>query len=97
MAIRKGNFKLVRYDTNVETQTGKFNQPISPARLYDLAADIGETNDLATAMPEKVKELQAAWDTWNAGNIRPGWPSAHEKLDGFDAPPAAHSRPTSAD
>jgi arylsulfatase A-like enzyme len=83
MAIRKGNFKLVRYDTNVETQTGKFNQPISPARLYDLAADIGETNDLAPLMPEKVKELQAAWDAWNKGNVKPAWPSAHEKDDGF--------------
>lgn len=84
MAIRKGNVKLVRYDTNVETQTGRFNQPISPARLYDLASDVGETNDLAAAMPEKVKELQAAWDTWNVGNIRPQWPSAHEKDDGYE-------------
>ncbi len=86
MAIRKGDFKLARYDTNADTQTGKFNQPISPARLYNLAADIGETNDLAAAMPEKIRELQAAWDIWNADNIRPQWPSAHEKDDGYIAP-----------
>jgi arylsulfatase A-like enzyme len=83
MAVRAGNFKLVRYDTNVETQTGKFNQPISSARLYDLAADIGEANDLAPSMPAKVKELQAKWDSWNTKNVKPAWPSAHEKDDGF--------------
>jgi len=92
MAIRKGNFKLVRYDTNVETQTGKFNQPISPARLYDLTADIGETNDLAATMPEKLRELQADWDAWNAGNIPPQWPSAHEKNDGYVAPSPTNSK-----
>ena len=97
MAVRMGNFKLVRYDINVETRTGECNQPISPARLYDLAADIGETNDLAPLMPAKVKELQAKWDAWNAGNIRPGWPGAHEKLDGFDLAPSSPPKPIKAE
>ncbi len=46
--VRSGNYKLIkRYD-------GK------PFELFDLAADLGETTDLAGKMPEKVKELDAA-------------------------------------
>ncbi len=77
MAIRAGEFKLVRYDRNADTLTGVRNQPVSAAKLYHLAADIGETNDLAAAMPEKVKELQSKWDAWNATNVKPRWGSAH--------------------
>ena len=87
MAIRAGDYKLVRYDTNADTRTGKFNQPISPARLFNVTSDIEETGDLAKAMPDKAKELQAKWDAWNALNIRPRWPSAHEKDDGFEPAP----------
>jgi arylsulfatase A-like enzyme len=68
MAARQGRWKLVRYD-----QVADGGQGISPARLYDLEADLGETRDLAAAEPEKVKELQAAWDAWNVGNIAPRW------------------------
>lgn len=51
-AIRQGDWKLCR-----EKEKGG---------LYNLADDIGEANDLSAAQPEKVKELQAAWDAWNA-------------------------------
>jgi arylsulfatase A-like enzyme len=68
MAIRRGDWKLVRYDQNAEGMQGT-----SPARLYNLAADIGESADLATEHPDKVKSLQADWDAWNAGNIAPLW------------------------
>jgi arylsulfatase A-like enzyme len=77
MAIRAGDYKLVRYDSNADTLTGARNQPVSTAKLYNLAADVGESKDLASAMPEKVKELQAKWDAWNAGNIQPRWGAAH--------------------
>jgi arylsulfatase A-like enzyme len=77
MAIRDGDFKLVRYDSNADTLTGQRNQPVTAAKLYNLATDIGEMKDLATAMPEKVKELQSKWDMWNAANIKPRWGSAH--------------------
>jgi arylsulfatase A-like enzyme len=73
MAIRDGDYKLVRYDTNADTQSGKANQPTSPPRLYKLSDDIGEANDLAAAMPEKVKELDAKYDVWNKDNIPPRW------------------------
>jgi arylsulfatase A-like enzyme len=84
MAIRKGDFKLVRYDSNAETGTGKFNQPIVGPKLYNLANDIGETRDLAAELPKKVKSLQARWAKWNKANIPPAWPSAHEKDDGYN-------------
>ncbi len=58
MAVRAGDYKLVRYDTNAETLTGDANQPVSSAKLYRLSDDIGESKILASAMPEKVKELQ---------------------------------------
>lgn len=57
MAIRQGDFKLVRYDSNADTNTGE-RQPVTAAKLYNLREDIGETKDLAVAMPEKLKEMQ---------------------------------------
>ncbi len=88
MAIRAGDFKLVRYDTNVDTLTGARNQPPSSLKLYNLAADVHEDHDLAATMPEKVKELQAKWDDWNARNAKPLWGGQHQDNDG-DEPGAA--------
>ena len=73
MAIRHGDYKLVRYDTNADTLTGANGQPVSSAQLYNLASDIGESKDLAATMPDKVKELQAKWDAWNKDNVSPLW------------------------
>lgn len=84
MAIRAGDYKLVRYDSNADTLTGARNQPVSAAKLYNVAADLGETKDLAAAMPEKVQELQARWDVWNAANLKPRWGSAHTDNDGAE-------------
>jgi len=47
-AIRVGDWKLVA-DRN------------QPWELYDMAKDRSETNNLAAAQPEKVKELEARW------------------------------------
>ncbi|HJZ54592.1 MAG TPA: sulfatase [Gemmataceae bacterium] len=68
MAIRKGNWKLVRYDLAAEGGSG-----VSPVKLYNLADDIGEKTDLSAKHPEKVKELQADWDKWNTANVAPLW------------------------
>jgi arylsulfatase A-like enzyme len=73
MAIRHGDHKLVRYDTNADTLTGASGQPVSSAQLYRLSDDMGEAKDLAAAMPGKVQELQAKWDAWNHGNTAPLW------------------------
>lgn len=71
MAIRVGDYKLVRYDKNADTQTGKKDQGVTQSKLYNLANDPGETTDLAHAMPEIVKELEAKWTAWNSGNSKP--------------------------
>ncbi len=83
MAIRLGDYKLVRYDT---TADGDAKQPIqaTPARLYSLADDIGESRDLATAMPDKVQELQARWDDWNKANVKPLWGGGKGDSDGAE-------------
>jgi len=69
MAVRKGDWKLVRYDPNADGKKGA----ATPVKLYNLATDIGEATDLAGKEPAKVKELQAAWDEWDWGNVPPLW------------------------
>jgi arylsulfatase A-like enzyme len=59
-AMRKGDWKLVQYDN-----TGP--------HLYNLKADIGEETDLAAKHPERMKELRAAWERWNEGNVAALW------------------------
>lgn len=81
MAIRAGHWKLVRYDGNADANNGK-RQPVSTAKLYDLAQDLHEDKDLAAAQPEKVKQLQAQWDEWNRGNVKPLWGSDNSDHDG---------------
>ena len=90
MAIRMGDYKLVRYDSNADTRTGKNGQPVTAAKLYNVATDNGETKDLAATEPHKMKELQAKWDAWNAENIKPLWGNAGGNSDG--AEPGARRR-----
>jgi arylsulfatase A-like enzyme len=80
MAIRQGDWKLVRYDLNADTNTGK-RQGVTEAKLYRLANDIHEDNDLAGSNPENVQELQAKWDAWNAGNVPALWGEAGKAKD----------------
>lgn len=72
MAVRAGNWKLLRYDSNADTQTGKA-QPVTSVKLYNLSDDIHEDRDLAEKMPEKVAELQNLWNAWNQDNVSPLW------------------------
>ena len=58
-AVRKGNWKLVTMGTQTE--------------LFDVASDIGESHDLSSAQPEVLKELQRAFDKWNAQMAEPLW------------------------
>lgn len=64
-AIRKGQYKLVTIDRKTS--------------LYDLSKDIHEDHDLSAEMPEKVAELKADWDNWNAKNIAPLWERAQRQ------------------
>jgi arylsulfatase A-like enzyme len=81
MAIRLGNYKLVRYDANADTLTGKKQPAIGPF-LYNLADDIGETKDLSKKMPGKLRELQSKWDDWNKTLARPLWWQGKGDSDG---------------
>lgn len=72
-AVRRGSMKLVRL--------GK-----AEPELYDLAADIGESKNLAADKPEVVKELVSAIADWEKGTIAPifespkqGKPAAKKK------------------
>jgi arylsulfatase A-like enzyme len=66
--------------------------------LFNLAEDIGEKDDLAAKHPEKVKELQGAYDDWNAKNVPAKWARqapgggvgkrARRREAAKDAPPA---------
>lgn len=69
MAIRQGDWKLVRYDGRVDGMPNT----ITEAKLYNLNDDIGEERDLADENPAKAEELQAAWDEWNEANVPPLW------------------------
>lgn len=68
-AIRHGDWKLVQ---------SRIDGP--GARLFNLASDIGEANDLATQEPDKARELKALWDQWNEEQEPARWsPPANRK------------------
>jgi arylsulfatase len=50
-AVRMGNWKLVALQNE-------------PWRLYDLAKDRTETNDLAAEYPDRVQAMSAEWEKW---------------------------------
>ncbi len=76
-AIRRGDWKLVvGYD--YAAKQGSF-QPLSlivesAPKLFNLAEDPGETNDLSARHPEKARALRAAWNEWSAVQAAPAWP-----------------------
>ncbi len=53
-AVRKDNYKLIRYEVNGEAHT----------QLFDLKADPWETNNLADSQPEMVTELSRLSQEW---------------------------------
>ena len=58
-AVRSGQFKLVVPSRD------------APAQLFDLAADMGETRNLAASNPEKLKQLEELRADWNSQLIEP--------------------------
>ena len=48
--VRKGDWKLIRFYCDNDDQTDR-------VELYNLAEDIGETNNLADEYPDRVSEL----------------------------------------
>lgn len=69
MAVIQDGWKLVKYDPVADG--GK--KGATDLRLYNLRDDVGEEHNLIAEQPEKAKELQAAWDKWNASNVAPLW------------------------
>lgn len=66
-AIRKGDWKLV-----ASRLDGK--EP----RLFNLKEDVGEAKDRTADQPDKVKELRADWQAWNAEQKPPLWVPAQQ-------------------
>lgn len=60
-AIRSGDWKMVKPSRG------------SNWELYDLATDISEATNVASAFPEIVQQLIATFDAWDAQNARPLW------------------------
>jgi len=69
-AIRSGDWKLVK-----EQRQDRWE-------LYNLADDIGESKNLAEKMPEKVKELEKAWQEWNSQLQAPKWVRQDSRTEG---------------
>ncbi|MGJ8654366.1 MAG: sulfatase-like hydrolase/transferase [Opitutaceae bacterium] len=57
--IREGDFKLIIGKNKLE--------------LYNLKDDLGETQNLAEAYPEKVQSMQARWMNWDKDKKPPLW------------------------
>lgn len=65
-AIRDGDMKLTHAEAG-------------PAKLYDLAKDPSESNDLAQSKPEVRKQLREKYDAWSSQMMEPRWKDRREK------------------
>ncbi|MDE0349907.1 MAG: sulfatase-like hydrolase/transferase, partial [Gammaproteobacteria bacterium] len=99
VAVRWGDWKLWRVDRSERDldeamsaggrllpivnypATSEFGQS---TLLYNLAADIGERENLAERHPEVVERMEAEFATWSAGLVDPMWPSTRSTLDAVD-------------
>lgn len=74
MAIRKGDWKLLKMSDMGFVELPSALTDLSTIELYNLKDDIGETKNLASTNPKKVKELAGDWTRWTEGLAKPGWP-----------------------
>ncbi|MFD2256968.1 arylsulfatase [Luteolibacter algae] len=65
VAIRKGDWKGVRYDVSVD--------PDSPLELYNIAKDPGEKNNVAAEHPEMVEEFNKFIKQSHTTSPNPEW------------------------
>ena len=61
IAVRHGDWKLVKSYDNTW--------------LFNLASDIGESNNLAKTKPEIVEQLETLYHDWRSQMSEPAWPS----------------------
>ena len=70
-AVRKGSWKYIAAPGSGGWGSG--GDQSQPIQLYNLADDLGETNNLAAAMPEKVAEMKVLLEKLiNDGRSTPG-------------------------
>jgi arylsulfatase A-like enzyme len=60
-AVRMGDWMLVE----AKGSQGK--------ELFNLREDISQARNLAAEQPQRVRDMQAAWDEWNRGNVPAAW------------------------
>jgi arylsulfatase A-like enzyme len=76
-AVRRGDWTLVRYDRTADDANARSDAQteakVTQPRLYNLARDLSEKEDLATTHPEKVAELQHLWSSWADQLKEPLW------------------------
>jgi arylsulfatase A-like enzyme len=63
-AVRQGNWKLIEFFEPAAGGSGSIPALPGKVELYNLADDIGEKNNLAEIMPDKVKELHGILIKW---------------------------------
>jgi arylsulfatase A len=77
---------------------GKGGDPSQPVQLYNLADDLGETTNLAAAMPEKVAGMKALLEKLiTDGRSTPGAPQANDVAVVRYPRPAAPKKKPGAD
>jgi len=78
-ALQWGGWKYIAAPGSGSGGRGQKGDPEQPVQLYNLAEDIGETHNLAVAMPEKVAEMQALLEKLIAdGRSTPGPPGKND-------------------
>lgn len=60
-ALRRGDWKIVRQADS------------APWQLFNLASDIGESKNLASAETSRLQSLEQDWQAWNAQLAKPLW------------------------
>jgi arylsulfatase A-like enzyme len=74
MAIRSGDWKLVKAPDGGPPRGGRQGAAtVEGAQLYNLKDDLGEQTNVAAQQPEKVRQLSAAWEKWNAELAEPAF------------------------
>jgi arylsulfatase A-like enzyme len=87
MAVRAGDWKLVKAADGGGRAGGggaawrRQTATVQGAKLFNLKDDLGEQTDLAGKHPEKVKELAALWEKWNAEQAPAAWGPPLRKKD----------------
>ncbi len=90
-SVRKGDWKLIRFYCDGPGQTDRFE-------LYNLREDIGESNDLSKAEPDRLTELNSLIDQFlldTQAVIPRANPRYQEGLDPFPDGPARSGGPYS--